>query len=178
MKLPKKPSNKKKAVIIGAIVLLVAVATATAFALKWGPFAEQLSNSDAANLEEAEQERKQGIEAKRQAHENDKGQTQENSPTTSSALSAYFTSASQMGDIVQFRTVINDVPESGECVLILSKDGQTITKNAPVQTNAHAATCMGFDVATSELSPGTWNATLRITSGEKSGQINTTVHVQ
>lgn len=75
------------------------------------------------------------------------------------------------------RNEIEGVYSSGTCVLILTKNGRTITKKSGVQALAQVSTCRGFNVPTSELSQGTWNITLTVTIGNKKSTSKGSVNI-
>lgn len=75
-------------------------------------------------------------------------------------VSATLTTANQKGSTLQIRFDLGTITNSGTCTLILKKGGSTVTKTAGVQALAGSSACTGFDVATSELSPGTWQVAL------------------
>ena len=68
------------------------------------------------------------------------------------------------------RTTIDQTISSGTCRLVLSRTGApSITKLAEVTANPSSATCTGFDVPISELSSGSWMATITVTDGTREG---------
>lgn len=76
------------------------------------------------------------------------------------------TAANQNGNRLQVRTLISAVWE-GTCDLNMTKDGITVTRSAPIQGLPNSATCQGFDVPVSELSPGEWNIEITAMQGEE-----------
>lgn len=87
------------------------------------------------------------------------------------------TAANQNGGLLQIRSLISALSNSGVCELTLSKGTKTITKTIGVQANANSSTCKGFDIPTSELSSGDWNITLKVTIGTQSSTATKTVTV-
>ena len=80
------------------------------------------------------------------------------------------TSAHQNGTILQIKSQIGAVEETGICTLLLTSTGQTdITKTANVQALANTSTCQGFDVPTSELSNGLWHISISYSSSTLTG---------
>ena len=69
----------------------------------------------------------------------------------------------QSGDNLVVRTVINNV-KSGSCSLKLTKGTTTIEKQAAIGLVTSYYTCQGFDVPISEMSLGTWSASVSISS--------------
>lgn len=70
------------------------------------------------------------------------------------------TAANQNNNVLQIRTQIATVTSTGKCTLTLSKAEQTVTKTADIQPLASTSACKGFDIPVSELSLGSWQATL------------------
>ena len=80
------------------------------------------------------------------------------------------TSANQNGTILQIRSQIGAVEDTGTCTLLLTSTGQTdITKTANAQALANTSTCQGFDVPTSELSNGLWHISISYSSSTLTG---------
>lgn len=88
------------------------------------------------------------------------------------------TAANQNSGTLQIRTQISRVVNTGQCTLNLTKSGKTVTKTADVQALATTSTCKGFDIPVSELSTGSWNATLTYESDTLSGTASTVVTIQ
>lgn len=61
------------------------------------------------------------------------------------------------------------VETDGTCTLKLEKDGEIVTSSRPAHVNAQNTTCGESDIAVSELSPGTWQATLSYSSNDYAG---------
>ncbi len=118
------------------------------------------------------------------ANENAKEQlttsgTDSGSASTNS-VTVTITTAKQQDDTVLIRTLIEGAT-SGTCTLTASKPGQTsLTRSAPVTTQAHYALCQGFNIAAIDFpTSGTWTiqASLSTEKGSTSSK-TTTVEVQ
>ncbi len=103
-------------------------------------------------------------------------QTSGNS-TDSGGLSTSITVNEVNGSTLYIRNEIKGVYASGACVLKLTKGSQIITKQSGVQALAKVSTCQGFNIPTSELSPGTWNINLTVTIGDKKGTAQDSVNI-
>lgn len=88
------------------------------------------------------------------------------------------TSSSIDNGTLQIRSIISAVTNSGTCALTLSKDGKVVTKTAPVQALANSSTCQGFNIATNELSPGTWSLTLHFENATLMADTSKTITVE
>lgn len=75
------------------------------------------------------------------------------------------------------RTTINQSISSGTCQLTLSSNGRTVTKSTNISQNPSSSTCQGFDIPVSELSQGTWQIDIEITSGDKNTTLKGTVEI-
>lgn len=104
------------------------------------------------------------------------GNTDPSAPTAAITTGVTITAATQNDDIVAIRSLIDGV-QSGTCTLILTMGDTSVQKTAPTQLLANSTTCQGFNIPTSELSPGTWQITLAL-SGEKTGSAKGTVIVK
>lgn len=88
------------------------------------------------------------------------------------------TASGQNGNIVQIRTLISAITNTGTCTLTLTKQGQTITKTSAVQSMPSSATCQGFDVPVNELNPGIWQIAITFNNDTMTGTANGSVSVQ
>lgn len=100
-----------------------------------------------------------------------------NAPDSSNTLAASITAASQNGSTLQIRTLIEEVVSGGNCTLTLTQDTKKVTKNASTQALSSSSTCQGFDVATSELAPGSWTITIDITTSGKTAHLNKVITI-
>jgi len=92
--------------------------------------------------------------------------------TTKSSTRMIITALSQNGSTLQIRVQINTIEDTGVCTLTLLKSGSnSVEKSVSSQTLANTSTCKGFDIPTTELSPGTWQATITYDSSKHSGSI-------
>ena len=75
------------------------------------------------------------------------------------------------------RTTINQSLSSGTCNLSISNGSKTVTRSGQITPNPSSSTCEGFDIPTSELGSGNWTITIKVTSGDRSGELkgNTTI---
>lgn len=87
-------------------------------------------------------------------------------------LSGVITSRSVQDGALVIRTTINGVL-SGSCQLTLTRtsDGKKLSRSAEIVQNPSSSSCKGFDVPTSQLGSGTWNISIKVKSGSKSGTL-------
>ena len=84
---------------------------------------------------------------------------------TTSPYSVSISSLNQDESYVMVRALISPLVSGGHCTLtLLSSSGKKVTKMSAVQATSSSATCQGFNVAKSELSSGTWTASITYTS--------------
>jgi len=89
------------------------------------------------------------------------------------------TAANQNGSTLQIRVLISAVENTGTCTLTLTRAGQpTVIKTADTQALASTSTCKGFDVPTSELSTGAWQALITYDSSTLTGSATKTITLQ
>ena len=106
------------------------------------------------NLDPAtEEEIKTGNDIKKDSLD---GSDSENTPDTGT-VSISITAANQNGAKLQVRALIYDVVSTGECTLTLKNGSTAVVKKSNVQALSSSSACQGFDVPTSELSPGNWS---------------------
>ena len=94
-------------------------------------------------------------------------------PNVSETLTGAITFAGVNGEKAAIRVNIDQYLSGGTCTLSMSApNGQTYTDTAEIVTAASTSTCAGFDIATTNLSSGTWSFTIKLDTGDKSGTIN------
>ncbi len=105
-------------------------------------------------------------------------------PTTSPGstlknVQVTITAANQNGSTLQIRALIGAVENTGTCTLVLSRSGQSsVIKTAGIQALSSTSTCQGFDIQTSELSPGTWGALITYSSSTLTGSATKSITIQ
>ena len=99
-------------------------------------------------------------------------------PADPSIITVQTTASAQNGSTYQLRYLLESVLSSGECSLILTNGSQTVTKTSKIQALAQSSTCQGFDIPTSELSPGAWEVTMSVSGDGKTGSTSSTIRVQ
>lgn len=188
----KKRFPKKLIIASAVIILLIAAAATYVYAFNgslfgWKSPQSTTSGSDAVDYGPATSEQqKSGAQTKSSSVNNssDSSKPSTNNSDTPSAptpipdsskksVQVAITAANQNGAILQIRTQINAVEDTGKCTLTLTKTGQPpVTKTADVQAYASISTCMGFDVPVSELSVGTWQALISYDSTTLTGSVS------
>lgn len=154
---------------IGAMVLLILLTAAVflyvyAFNGSFFGWKKNQSDKDASiNYQPpTEEQKKAGDDIKQNSNNSDQPPAPTPVPgTNKSQIEMTITAANQNGSMFQLRSLIYAIAGDGTCTLTLSKGGQVVTKTAEVQALASTSTCKGFDIPTSELSPGTWSAALK-----------------
>lgn len=146
------------------------------------------SNETSTNYDKPTKEQKDaGDEAKKNTVEGEKPNSNNTdrpqSPTNPTAsgksnTDVSFTAASQNGDLLQMRVLISAVENSGSCTLTLTNADRVITKTSEVQAQSNTSTCKGFDVATNELSTGSWAARVVYTSPSSTGSATKNIEIK
>lgn len=83
----------------------------------------------------------------------------ESSTPSSSSVEMSLVSSSTVSGNLKIRVLIDGI-RSGTCTITLSSGSRSVIKTVPTQTSASSTTCQGFDIPTSELSPGKWAYTI------------------
>ena len=189
-------SHNKKIVIPIIILLVLAVAAiATIIILKNRPKAEENPNStpqttqttedpakvtDCADTPEATDCKTESTEKKAEeevatpVEENTKAQTQNegSDPNKSAALTGVFTHIAATDEKLTIRVNIDQYLSSGTCELTLKNGDKSYTESANIADSASTSTCEGFDIPLSKLSSGSWGIIIRLSSGDKTGEIS------
>ncbi|HEU4715737.1 MAG TPA: hypothetical protein VFS14_02810 [Candidatus Saccharimonadales bacterium] len=181
MKTNTRSPRKKIAIIIAGLVAVLVVAAGAMAITRTGFFA---TSNETADLQKKP--------STGSSHKSDKTPTStdtpsektpvENEPTESptapASLTASITAANQNGAMLQIRTLIEAVSSDGSCKLTLTKGSETRTYAAGVQAQSSTSTCKGFDVPTSDLSNGEWQAAIDITIQDKKAHLTKNVTIK
>lgn len=133
------------------------------------------------------EQKKAGSQVKQESLDASNGKTTNQSDTppaptphtgSKSTVGVSITASSQNGTTYQIRSQIDTPTDTGSCTLTLTKGSATVTKTADIQALAKVSTCKGFDIPTSELSPGTWQMTLHFANDTLTGSTSGTITVQ
>jgi hypothetical protein len=184
----KRSTNHKKLLIIACVILLlVAIPLTYVYAFNgnlfgWKkPTIQNTSiNKGSTNYGPATPEQqKAGTSAK-------SGSTTDTTPSPApipgsdkKSVQVTITAANQNGSVLQIRALIGAVENTGTCTLVLSRAGQSsVTKTAGTQALSSTSTCQGFDVPTTELSTGAWQALITYDSPTLTGSATKSITVQ
>lgn len=181
MKSLKKINKTKKTVLIAVTSALLLIAGASSFyvlALGGNFFGWEVSR-DADSPVNTEPPTSNQLDAGKQIKENTVNKEQE-AITGSNNNITVSTSAIQDDDIdiVRIRAIIQTVTSSGTCGLAVSKGSIVITRQAEVQALSNYSTCKGFDIPTSEFSPGKWQVVVNFSSANKKGSGSSEVVIE
>lgn len=111
---------------------------------------------------------------------NPKNPAQSESPAQpTNTVTVEITAAVQDGTKLQLRALISELTATGTCTLRLTNTGQQdVVMVVGIQALSSTSTCKGFDVDTSNLSKGTWTATISVTAGSLTGTATKEVSIQ
>ncbi|HMI09805.1 MAG TPA: hypothetical protein VK497_05425 [Candidatus Saccharimonadales bacterium] len=122
------------------------------------------------------EEQKAGAEAKKQSENTP---SVYNPPDTSNPTQLAITSSNQQGGVLELRTTISAIDDTGKCTLNFKKTGSsTITQEVGVQNMGSYSVCKGFDISTASLSKGDWTAEITYAGSAPLATISQTVKVQ
>lgn len=189
MKIKSKKNSKAKRLLLVVLVLAAvllagsaAVYSATGSLFGWTPFAKSSNTTDNGGVNYAspsDDEKRAGEMIKSES------QSKESSDSTQSApdgqvipIALTITAANQNGSLLQLRTLIDTVTSSGSCTLKMTKGSTSVTKSVGVQALASASTCKGFDIPVSELSAGSWTASVHFENSTVKGDAAQTVLIK
>jgi len=177
----KPTSSTKKYILISILAAVLIGAGAYAYYV-YSQNTSSPSSPNTTNYQPAtNDQQKAGEDTKKQTVDSDtsKGNQSDNGSTpTKDTIAVSITSAIQNGTAVNIRSLIETVTSSGSCTLKLSKGSNVVTKTSGIQALATSSTCKGFDVPTSEMTKGTWKATLAVTIDGKTGSATKAITVQ
>ncbi|NCO10857.1 hypothetical protein GW930_03055 [Candidatus Saccharibacteria bacterium] len=194
MKIKNRYTTKRNLVIALAALLVVGLASLSiyVFAMNGNLFGWQLnpttqeqssSETDAIDTEDAtpdpespptDEQISDGAEIKRDSL------TESEQDETPQTTTVQITAASQSapGETVSIRAFIQKTTNQGTCTLTMSNGNKQVLKTAQIQALPSGSTCKGFDVAFSELSSGTWNATIEYRNGDEYAKDEQSIEVR
>lgn len=179
-----KNSNKKIIVWLIIILLLIGIGV-SAYVYYHQSHRGSDSQSNGVNLKPATKEQKDaGDQSKSSTVNTDSSSNSSKSTGTqpsdpsSSNVNVQTSASAQNGATYQLRYLISSVENDATCTLTLTKGSSTVTKTAKTQALAQSSTCQGFDIPTSELSPGTWQAVMVVSGNNINGSASSTIQVQ
>jgi len=174
MKINQQKSRKKQYIAISCAVILLAGAVAVGILYHNGAFSQdqkqskQAKASNSINYDKPTNDQtKAGAQIKKQNADKNYSSNSQDSGSSSSSnasnLKVQITAATVTGDTAYIRSNIDGVYQAGTCTLTLTKGAQTLTKTAAIQALPQSSTCKGFNIPTSQLSPGAWSIRLSVT---------------
>lgn len=187
MKIENKKNHKKKIFIILVLILLVAAGVGAYYYFNQNHTSIDTKPSrSSTSLEPATDEQKDAGDQSKSTTVNPddtssnsvKNSNPDTPPSNSSTVNVQTTAGAQNGTTYQLRYLIETVANDAVCTLTLTNGSRTVTKTAKTQALAQSSTCQGFNIATSELSPGSWQATMTVSGGGVSGSATSTIKVQ
>jgi hypothetical protein len=189
MKITKSNNTKKNIFIAFGVALLISgMGILGAYYFKKGVFTPRLDGG--INLSEpSDSQLKAGTETKKQTVASDKSRAQVGSdqppmPTpqpgsSKSNVEVTITAANQNNTTLQIRTLISAVVNSGSCILTFANNsGKNLTYTASIQPLSTTSTCKGFDIPTSDLSPGSWSITVAYNNDTLTGSASKNITIK
>lgn len=169
MKIRRQKFSKKLALILAVIIVLLLASGALAYNYFSTSSGEESSEDSDSSSDDNGYESQQTLgeptpEEEANTNESTKNEDPDKeSNDNKSDATIRITAANQNGNMAQIRALIDKVWGAGECKLVMKMGSSTKTYTAPLQAQASASTCQGFNIPTSDLSPGTWNLELSAT---------------
>ena len=99
-------------------------------------------------------------------------QNEGTNPNLSETITGIVSYASTTSDKAIIRINIDQFITAGTCNILMTNGDLSYSDIANVMADASTSTCAGFDIPLSKLSSGTWNITVNISSGDKTGIIS------
>lgn len=163
-------------ITISTIVITTLVAGGVyAYRLQTQPSTQTTSppSSDSSNInydKPTDEQQQAGNDAKENAVNND------DTPTTSDIT---ITSTNQTDGVLRIRTQIGAVDDNGTCTLLMTMaDAADITMTVGTQTLGSYSVCKGFDIPTTDIKKGVWQATVTYSSGNKTSSATQQIQVE
>jgi hypothetical protein len=187
--LNKRTSSKKLILISVIVIILIGLLCALyVYGFKGSIFGWSISNSNRLNpattspQETPTSTSTQSINISpattKATNGSDQPQPSTTQPDGSKTVSINITSTNQTTQNYHLGVIIYSEQSSGTCTLTLSKQGSiTISQTVDVQALPSSSTCKGFDIPTSELSSGDWQANVAFSNPPYSGSTTQSIKV-
>jgi len=184
-----KRKNRRNKVIISTVGVALLIALGAYAYYIFSPKDNKSTTQSTVNLSPAtDEEKAAGNQAKSSNADtasNDATKTDTSTTTTTpgtanspATVSIQTTASAQNGSTYQLRYLINTVVDGATCTLTLTQGSSTVTKTATTQALAQSSTCQGFDIPTSSLAKGSWQATMEVSGKGITGSTTSTIQVQ
>lgn len=165
-------------------LILIIVAVVVVVLVKQNYFDKKPENNNQASSntgkqEDKKEEKNEGEDKENPGEEQQKApQYDGESPNKSDNLTGLITYADVMNDKLIIRVNIDQFLSSGNCNLIMSRNGVTYyTKSVAIQESVTTSTCDGYEIPVSELSNGDFTVEIGLESEGKSGKITGRVKI-
>jgi len=189
MRILRNKNSKKLFVIITVAALVLSGGVAAALFIPASPFSLNKNTGDqpenTVNYDDATDEQKEaGDKIKEEfinEHQDEEAVDPGNTPNvaTVGVVITIPEQQSKQSMVLQVRTIIETVDNSGVCTLTLSHLGQSsVVKTAQTQSQGAYSVCKGFDVDVSTLEKGTWMATIDYVGQDRTGTATKAVDIK
>ena len=178
----KKPSRKRRLLLITGVALLVIAAGVGAWALlrDTTPTVGRTVSGGTLDLTPATEEDNEANNIRKSTPDPDKtlntGSSEETVPFATTINANIITNGDDTR-VIHVGSLVNGIT-NGKCTLTLTQGQQTRTRTSEVQLNSNSYDCGVFNIAASELpSGGAWNLTLTVSNNGKEASDNATVTI-
>jgi hypothetical protein len=108
-------------------------------------------------------------------HEESKGSENPANQTTNVTIS----SLTQQSKMLQIRTMIDAIDNSGKCTVTLSRSGyQSVSQSVDTQSLGSYSVCKGFDIDATSIELGEWNVAVDYNGQSASGRAEGKVTIE
>ena len=106
-------------------------------------------------------------------------QNEDGSDAAPDSINASITMNKISGEKYMLRITIYELLDSGSCELYMeNSNGSSVKRTAKIiATGADSSSCEGFDIAKSGIEGGTYDFTVKLTSGEKSNTLKGVIKI-
>jgi len=173
-------TSKKKLILLAALVIAAILGGAIyLYRDNLGITGSKDASSNIDYSPPSDEQREGEKTAEQQTDNSDTSGDKTNSPDTHTSVGVEITSANQNGNTLQIRTLVQLVTNDGTCTITLTKEGSdSIKKSATIQAATTYSICQGFNISTSDMTPGVWNIALAFENSSHSGSTTSTVEIK
>jgi hypothetical protein len=167
----KKISSRFRYLAIGAIVVVLVVASSTWFYLHLTPSKHRNTYIPSTVIyAPATPQEKAETDQHKQDIVNNQGQSGSSAPpSTPASVTPIIVDANQYGNVVEVRGFVPQITESNGTCTYTFNGASTFTRQQAAVADATTTRCPALDLPTSLFAPGTWNTTITYISSAHTG---------
>jgi len=178
MKTTRQKKSKKILLSLLAVLILILIAFGLIFTLKHNFSSNTPEQINSTNKPSSQEQVDNGNSIKEENAKPSPQQDENSTDNTNGQFSVTISAANQTEDIIQIRTLIQTIANTGNCTLTLTNGSSSLQRTASIQPSASNSTCQGFDIPRADLYPGTWSIKITVALPQGTSSTTGTIEIQ